>query len=258
MLICGSALSIWLLTFVYLQVNLMSGVPQEGCIRAEVNPEIVLIVPGGGLTTEGSPTGWVHARLRKAAELYRYHTFLGSSCRVVTLSGGTPHKPMPIDPKSEFQVYEGEANARCLIAEHGIPATDVLEENWSLDTIGNAYMLRMMHTDVAGWRHLVIVNNEFHMGRTRAIFQKVFSLPPTPEPYTLQFVEVANEGLDEDILKARKAREESSIATFRRNTENFTSLRDMHKFIFSDHMAYSSKRLLKERVPVDPKTLATY
>merc|ERR1711976_1081123 len=99
---------------------------------------------------------------------------------------------MPINPLSGFQVYEAEGNAQCLIREFGVEAEHVFEENWSLDTIANAYMLRAVHTDVSAWRHLVIVNNEFHMKRTQAIFEAVFSLEPVPSfgQYELTFVEV--------------------------------------------------------------------
>ena len=59
----------------------------------------------------------------------------------------------------------------------------MLEENWSLDTIANAFFLRTIHTDPAGWtrleevledvyRRLLVINNEFHMPRTEEIFKK--------------------------------------------------------------------------------------
>eukprot|EP00415_Alexandrium_ostenfeldii_P000714 UN0714 len=167
---------------------------------------------------------------------------------------------MPIDPKSHFQVYEAEGNARSLIHDFGVSPEHVFEENWSLDTIGNAYLLRSIHSDVAGWQRLIVVNNEFHMERTRAIFEKVFSLTPEPSfgPYSLEFVEVPNDGLEGDVLASRKEREAKSTVGFRNNTASMTEMRQMHSFLFSDHLAYASKRLLKEREPVDPKALQTY
>jgi len=198
--------------------------------------------------------------LEEAAKLYNAKRLSGEKVRVVALSGGTPHKPMPIDPKSGFQVYEAEGNARCLIRDFGVPANDVFEENWSLDTIGNAYMLRAVFTDVAGWQRLIIVNNEFHMGRTRAIFDKVFGLLPVPifGAYNLEYVEVPNDGVEGEALASRKEREAKSTAGFKRNTANLKTLQQMHTFLFSDHLAYASKRLLKDREPVDPKALQTY
>merc|ERR1712110_548159 len=107
-------------------------------------------------------------------------------------------------------------NAKHLIRNLGVNAADVFEENWSLDTIGNAYLLRTIHSDVAGWRELIVVNNEFHILRTRAIFNKVFGLAPQPAfgAYKLTFVEVPNDGLEGDVLKARREREAKSTIGF--------------------------------------------
>lgn len=222
--------------------------------------ESLIVVPGGGLTLDGNPTPWVRRRLEEAARIYHERRKAGEACRVVTLSLGTPHKPMPVDPKSHFQVMEAEASARCLIREFGLNPEHVFEENWSLDTVGNAYMLRAGHTDPAGWNRLVVVNNEFHMQRTRLIFEKVFALEPQPTsaPYLLDFVEVPNQGLEGEVLAARKAREAKSAAGFVDSVREITSMRQMHEFVFSKHMAYASKRLVKDRQPVDVKALQTY
>jgi len=227
---------------------------------ANLSNSVAIVVPGGGLTLEGAPTAWVRRRLQEAAHIYKETRDGGTSAVIVCLSGGTPHKPMPIDPKSGFQVYEGEGTAKCLVREFQIPPEDIFEENWSLDTIGNAYLLRSIHTDVVGWRKLIIVNNEFHMQRTRAIFEKVFTLTPTPSfgKYQLEFVEVPNDGVEGEALRARKEREAKSTVGFQKNTAFMTTMRDMHRFLFMDHMAYASKRLLKDREPVDPKALQTY
>jgi len=223
-------------------------------------PPVVIVVPGGGLTPEGKPVPWVQKRLEKAASLYAECPRRGDRCIIATLSGGTPHKPMPTDPKSGYQVFEAEGNAQHLIRALGVPAEDVYEENWSLDTIANAFMFRAIHTDVAGWRRLVVVNNEFHMPRTRLIFEKVFGLPPVPAAgsYELEFVEVPDVGLEPEALQARKEREARSAEGFKKNSAQICSMRQMHDFIFSTHMAYSSKRLLVDREPVDPKVLASY
>jgi len=228
--------------------------------QSKLSEVVAIIVPGGGLTLECKPTAWVRRRLEEAAKIYKTRTSAGETCVIVVLSGGTPHKPMPIDPESGFQVYEAEGNARSLIHDFGVDASDIFEENWSLDTIANAYMLRTSHTDVAGWRSLVIVNNEFHMRRTQAIFEEVFRLPPLPAAgsYDLSFVTVPNEGLAGEVLTARKQREAKSLEGFKKTMAAIKTLPEMHRFLFSEHMAYSSKRLHKKREPVDPKALTTY
>ncbi len=51
-----------------------------------------------------------------------------------------------------------------------MPAERIWAETASLDTIGNAYFARVIHTDPAGLRRLLVVNSAFHMPRTRMIF----------------------------------------------------------------------------------------
>ncbi|CAK9081452.1 unnamed protein product [Durusdinium trenchii] len=222
-------------------------------------PPLVVVVPGGGLTLDGLPTKWVQRRLQEAARVYFEQQKAGRKVQVVLLSGGTTHKPMPRDPHSGFQVYEAEGGARWLIREHKVPPEDVFEENWSLDTIANAFMLRTTHTDPAGWTKLLVINNAFHMPRTKEIFIKVFGLPPLPNgQYSLDFLEVPDEGVEPDALESRRAREAKSLASFRQRSASISSMQQMHAFLFTEHMAYSSKRLLKDREPVDPKVAESY
>lgn len=233
---------------------------EEAPLEGSASPALAIVVPGGGLTAEGLPAPWVRPRLQAAARIYGERRERHEPAVVVSLSAGTPHKPMPVDARSGFQVYEAEASARLLIRELGVRPEDVFEEDWSLDTVGNAYMLRAMHTEVAGWRDLCVVTNEFHMPRTRAIFEKVFALAPEPAfgRYNLTFVEVPNDGVAADALAARKEKEAQALPGFRNNTAGMVSMRDMHRFLFQKHMAYASGRLLRDREPVDPKALSTY
>ncbi|CAJ1360146.1 unnamed protein product, partial [Effrenium voratum] len=218
-----------------------------------------VVVPGGGLTADGLPPAWVRRRLQEAAKIYSERVRGGQKVIVVLLSAGTTHKPMPRDAVSGFQIYEAEANARCLIREFHVPAEDVYEENWSLDTIANAFFLRTTHTDMAGWNRLLVVNNEFHMPRTREIFNKVFALEPLQNgPYSLEYAEVPDEGVAPDVLEGRKAREAKSLASFRKTTAGMTTMQQMHAFLFEDHLAYASKRLLKDRERVDPVVAGSY
>ena len=138
-----------------------------------------IVVPGGGQAEAyaGPTPPHMVARLDLAAKLY--HAAQAPKPRIICLSGGTPHKPNPRDARG-FDSKESTASARYLISEHDVPPADVLEEAFSLDTIGNAYFLRVWHTDVAGYRSLLVVNNAFHLPRTRAIFDHVFSLPAAP------------------------------------------------------------------------------
>ncbi|CAE7910811.1 unnamed protein product [Symbiodinium sp. KB8] len=239
-------------------ILLLKMISDVGEKAEDASPHLV-VVPGGGLTAEGSPPLWVRRRLQEAASLYFAYVRSGQRAAVMMLSAGTPHKPMPRDPHSGFQVLEAEANARCLIRDFNVPPQDVFEESWSLDTIGNAYMLRTTHTDIAGWRRLTIISNQFHMPRIRAIFDKVFGLGPlSSRHYSLHYREVPNDGMAQDVLEGRQAREAKSIENFRTTTAAMTTLQHMHAFLFQEHLAYSSKRLLKDREPIDAVVAGSY
>ena len=198
------------------------------------------------------------ARLDLAAKLY--HAAQAPKPRIICLSGGTPHKPNPRDARG-FDSKESTASARYLISEHDVPPADVLEEAFSLDTIGNAYFLRVWHTDVAGYRSLLVVNNAFHLPRTRAIFDHVFSLPAAPgaaaPDYALTYAEAPN-ALPPDVEAARVQREAKSLAAYAKTAARVATLADMHDFLFFDHGAYATKRLLDPPKPLDAAALKSY
>ncbi|CAJ1417655.1 unnamed protein product, partial [Effrenium voratum] len=65
-------------------------------------------------------------------------------------------------------------------------------------------------------------------------------------------------GVAPDVLEGRKAREAKSLASFRKTTAGMTTMQQMHAFLFEDHLAYASKRLLKDRERVDPVVAGSY
>ena len=130
------------------------------------------LIPGGGLTATGEVPSWVAARLDRAIAMYQGEY-------LIPLSAGTTHKPPPLDEQG-FPVLEAIAAARYL-AEQGIPPARILPEICSLDTIGNAYFARVIHTDPLGLSTLRVITSAFHMPRTQAIFEWVFHIsPPSP------------------------------------------------------------------------------
>jgi uncharacterized SAM-binding protein YcdF (DUF218 family) len=96
---------------------------------------ILIVIPGGGLLTDGTLTPHSIGRMEKAIEIYWLLKSKQLHPSVVTLSAGTPHKPNPIDQHS-FPIYESSAGLRYLLSRK-IPSDDLYEEKWSLDTIGN-------------------------------------------------------------------------------------------------------------------------
>ena len=130
-------------------------------------------------------------RLKLASER---HFSTGATIPIVALSAGTTHKPNPRDVLG-FPVKECTSGAYAL-RSLGVASDHIYQEGVSLDTIGNAYFLRTIHTDPVRWRRLLIITSEFHMNRTRAIFDWVRTMHPVSAPSLC----VVNDG---DITFAR-------------------------------------------------------
>ena len=95
----------------------------------------VLIVPGGGLLSDGSLPKHTMLRLQKAIEIYQHNKLLSIPSVIITLSAGTTHKPNPLD-KDLYPLYESSVAMRYMI-QHGVSPDVLFEEKMSLDTIGN-------------------------------------------------------------------------------------------------------------------------
>ncbi len=225
-----------------------------------------IVVPGGGQLHDGTEPPHMRARLDAARR--RWAAAASPKPLIVCLSAGTPHKPNPRDARG-FDAKEATASARYLLAG-GVPAAHILEEALSLDTIGNAVYLRLLHTEVLGLRRLLVVNNGWHMPRTRAIFDKVFALPfgepgarggagpvGCDEKYHLEY-ETVEDALPADALEARLAREAQSLAQWLQTARRFRTLGELHRWLHFEHGAYATARLTKEPEKLDPVAMKTY
>lgn len=93
-----------------------------------------IVVLGGGLTSDGKVPMHTDLRIQRAISLYK-DLKEKEHAKIITLSGGTTHKPNPRDEEG-FVIWEASAAAKKII-ELGVDEEDVYEENFSLDTIGN-------------------------------------------------------------------------------------------------------------------------
>lgn len=83
-------------------------------------------------------------------------------------------------------------------------------------TIGNAYFARVMHVEHLGASRLAIINNWWHMPRTKAVFGHVFQVPPFAQdsrPYDIAWFEVGD-GLKQEVLKLRLDKENATLSRF--------------------------------------------
>ncbi|MCC6616621.1 MAG: YdcF family protein [Anaerolineae bacterium] len=189
-----------------------------------------VLVPGGGLLADGTPPPWVIARL----ELARARA---GEAFIITLSAGTTHKPPPLDARG-FPRFESVESARYLAAQ-GVAPERILTETASYDTIGNAYFARVIHTEPRGWRRLLVITSEFHMARTRAIFEWVYGLAPKAG-CSLAFEATPDIGIDPAALSERQTREAQGLKAVHDLAGQITSLAQLHGWMFSEHRAYAT------------------
>jgi uncharacterized SAM-binding protein YcdF (DUF218 family) len=190
-----------------------------------------VLVPGGGLRSGGALPPFVLNRLEAAQAL-------AGEAPIILLSAHAIHRAPPLDAAG-YPVLESVAAAGALLA-CGVPAARIWTETASLDTIGNAYFARVVHTDPAGLRRLLVVNSAFHMPRTRMIFDWVFGLPPADPPYTLDYHTVPDQGLTEVAIEARRAKEVARMEDLRRTIPRIAGLAALHRWLFTEHRAYAA------------------
>lgn len=190
-----------------------------------------ILIPGGGLLNDGTLPPWTIARLNCALSLK-------DACLwFLLLSGGTVHKPPPLNSKG-FPLFESHEMAKHLVTS-GINPDRILTEISSYDTIGNAYFARGLFTDPLKLKKLLVITSEFHMPRTKAIFEWVFQLPPLFFKYHLNFESAPNEGLSSQVLAARMEREENSLINLKSTILKINTLDKFISWLYSEHTAYA-------------------
>eukprot|EP00897_Mesotaenium_endlicherianum_P000195 jgi/Mesen1/10176/ME000076S09684 len=134
----------------------------------DFQPDAIMVL-AGGQTEDGGVPVWVQKRLDVALSLHRKY-----GCPIVCLGGGTPHRPPVIGPAGHV-IHEGTSCADYLLSK-GMAAPSILKEWGSYDTIGNGYFALVWHSLPRQWRALAVITSEFHMPRSRMIFDWIFGL----------------------------------------------------------------------------------
>jgi len=203
-----------------------------------MTPWDAVLVPGGGLLDGGALPPWTIARLELALERR-------GNAPVICLSAGTPHKP-------RGPVTEARAAAEWL-ARRGVP---VFEEAVSLDTIGNAYFARTIHTAPRQWRRLLVVTSAFHAPRCRSAFEWVFSLPGPDSPYEVVIDAAPDTGLSPGALTARRTKERLAALAVQPLAVRIRTMADLHAWLFTEHAAYATG--LRSEPVTDSRLLESY
>ena len=184
-----------------------------------------IVIPGGGLARDGQVPPWVAARLDRALERG------GAARYLIPLSAATVHKPAVLDERGQ-PILEAVAAARYLMAR-GCDARRILPETMSYDTVGNALFCRLIHTDPLKLRRLLVITSAFHMERTEIVFGWIFGADPPAPPYRLDFEATADVGISAEALAARYARERAGVVQARATAEQYRTLAEIHRFVFT-------------------------
>lgn len=139
--------------------------------------DAVLILGGGVPSKLDEPPRYVQRRCDDGAAVVRRHQNLtddstaGSRSRrrrstrstlpILCLSAGTKHLPQLLSADG-LSIFESTSCAAYLDEKHSL-TKNVYVETTSFDTIGNAFFARTSHTDINGWRHLLIVTNKVRL-----------------------------------------------------------------------------------------------
>jgi uncharacterized SAM-binding protein YcdF (DUF218 family) len=187
-----------------------------------------IVIPGGCLTDSGELAPYVVPRLDRA--------LARSAAYFIPSSAATPHRPPPLNARG-YPIYEASAAAHYLRGR-GVPERRILTETFSYDTIGNAFFTRLVHAEPRGLRKLLIINSEFHMPRTEAIFRWVFGLSPSGD-YDLSFEAVENSGISREALEHRADKERASLEQVRSLAQRISTVPQMHEWMYTEHGAYA-------------------
>ena len=204
--------------------------------------DAILVLGGGAPPAPDAQLPFVAARCKAAAALWKAAS---KKPKILTLSAGTAHVPQLLDARGSV-VFEATASAAVIINE-GVNSADVFVETTSFDTIGNAFYSRNDHCSLAGWRRLLVITSEFHLARTKAIFDWVYGAAGA-EPsgaYELSYLGTDDTGLTAAKVAARKAREDAStrnvVSSLAPGHQKLSSVRE---FLTTRHDLYSAKGLV--------------
>ena len=204
--------------------------------------DAILVLGGGAPPAPDAQLPFVAARCKAAAALWKA---AAKKPKILTLSAGTAHVPQLLDARGSV-VFEATASAAVIINE-GVEPSDVFVETTSFDTIGNAFYSRNDHCSLAGWRRLLVITSEFHLARTKAIFDWVYGAAGA-EPsgaYELSYLGTEDTGLTPAEVNARKAREDAStrnvVSSLAPGHRKLSSVRE---FLTTRHDLYSAKGLV--------------
>ena len=226
--------------------------------------DAIMVLAGGQTSTGSGLPPWCERRLDAAAAIQKSTmSNTGAMPSLICLGGGTPHKP-PILSEDGYVYHESTNCADYLIKQCQISPTTILKEVSSFDTVGNAFFSLSIHAIPARLRSIVVITSDFHMPRTKALFEDMYSLAANdlfghPDLFYLSYVSVSDEGLfSDEVLVARIEKEAKSLQHWK--SQQLETFQELHAWLHSTHQCYSVSRQqeFSKKTISDPRLLASY
>ena len=193
-----------------------------------------LIILGGGLSINGELPLWCVDRCKYAIEYYNNNKNR-ENIKIIVTSAASYHNESILD-RNNFIIHECDVLAQYLIINN-IPDNIIFKEWTSYDTIGNAYFCKILLTDIFNWKNLLIITNDYHMKRSKEIFEYIFK--SYNSSYNLKYYSCPYNN-NSILLDKRLDREETSLQKFKNLIKSFKTPMDIHKWLYSKHDCYTS------------------
>jgi len=151
----------------------------------------VIIVLGGGIAPDGTLKGPSMRRVELARDLY-----YGGTAQNIIVSSKYSYQ-LKFIPLSTIA-----AEMKIKLVSHGVPATQIIEENLSRDTISNVFFVKKILKE-KNWYNIEIVTSSFQFERARYLCGKILGAD-----YKVSF-SIAPDGLSsDDLIRQNKIEKE--------------------------------------------------
>jgi uncharacterized SAM-binding protein YcdF (DUF218 family) len=174
-----------------------------------------ILTLGNGLTGNWKLPDVVNARLKKIADLY----FQKVSNKIIVCGRWSINWDINgVRPPTT----EAEEMKKILLSL-GVSSKDIVKEEWSRDTIGNAYFSKLNIVKPNNLKSILIVCSDFHLKRAQFLFKKIFGVEyetnflttPTKSGKDPQFMQMEEEVLvrQMNFLKDMKEGDDAFLET---------------------------------------------